>query len=36
MATVVYLVNRGHVRLCGTFKGTRFGTGFELDALAVA
>ncbi|TMA67042.1 MAG: hypothetical protein E6J68_06435 [Deltaproteobacteria bacterium] len=36
MATVVYLVNRGHVRLCGTFKGTRFGTRFELEALAVA
>jgi len=24
IATVVYMVNRGHVRLCGTFKGSRF------------
>ena len=24
IATVVSLVNDGHVRLCGTFKGTRF------------
>ena len=24
IATVVYMVNEGHVRLCGTFKGTRF------------
>jgi len=24
IATVVYMVNRGHVRLCGTFKGARF------------
>jgi len=24
------------VRLCGTFKGTRFETGLELDALAAA
>ena len=24
IATVVYLVNSGRVRLCGTFKGTRF------------
>jgi len=30
------MVNRGHVRLCGTFKGTRFETGLELDALAAA
>ena len=36
MATVVDIVNRGHVRLCGTFKGTRFGTPFDLEALAVA
>jgi hypothetical protein len=24
IATVVYMVNQGHVRLCGTFKGARF------------
>ena len=24
IATVVYLVNSGRVRLCGTFKGARF------------
>jgi hypothetical protein len=24
IATVVYMVNHGHVRLCGTFKGARF------------
>ena len=24
IATVVYMVNRGDVRLCGTFKGARF------------
>ena len=24
IATVVYMVNRGHVRLCGTFRGSRF------------
>ena len=24
IATVVYMVNGGHVRLCGTFKGSRF------------
>ena len=24
IATVVHLVNSGRVRLCGTFKGTRF------------
>jgi hypothetical protein len=24
IATIVYMVNHGHVRLCGTFKGTRF------------
>ncbi len=23
IATVVWMVNQGHVRLCGTFKGTR-------------
>ena len=22
IATVVYMVNRGHVRLCGSFKGS--------------
>ena len=24
IATVVYMVNGGHVRLCGTFTGARF------------
>ena len=24
IATVVYMVNRGHAHLCGTFKGARF------------
>ena len=24
IATIVYMVNQGHVRLCGTFKGARF------------
>ena len=24
IATVVYMVNKGHVRLCGAFKGARF------------
>ena len=24
IATVVWMVNRGHVRLCGRFKGARF------------
>jgi hypothetical protein len=24
IATVVYMVNQGHVRLCGTFRGARF------------
>jgi len=24
IATIVSMVNRGHVRLCGTFKGARF------------
>ena len=32
IATVVYMVNQGHVRLCGTFKGARF----DLTALAAA
>src|SRR3989442_174192 len=36
LATVVFMVNRGHVQLCGTFKGTRFGTRSDLDALAAA
>jgi hypothetical protein len=31
IATVVYLVNSGTVRLCGTFKGARFDLG-GLDA----
>jgi hypothetical protein len=30
ITTVAYMVNSGHVRLCGNFKGTRF----DLDALA--
>ena len=25
IATIVYMVNEGHVCLCGTFKGARFG-----------
>ena len=29
IATVAYMVNGGHVRLCGNFKGTRF----DLDEL---
>jgi len=24
IATIVFMVNQGHVRLCGTFKGARF------------
>ena len=32
IATIVYMVNQGHVRLCGTFKGTRF----DLDTLTAA
>jgi hypothetical protein len=24
ITTVVYMVNQGHVRLCGTFKAARF------------
>ena len=24
IATVVYMVNVGHLRLCGTFRGSRF------------
>ena len=24
IATVVYMVNQGHVRLCGTLRGARF------------
>jgi hypothetical protein len=27
VATVIWLVNSGAVRLCGTFKGLRFGPG---------
>jgi hypothetical protein len=30
IATVVYMVNEGHVRLCGTFKGSRL----DLTSLA--
>ena len=26
IATVVYMVNGGHVHLCGTFRGARFDT----------
>lgn len=29
LATVVYLVNSGRVRLCGSFKGARFDLGTE-------
>ncbi len=32
IATVVYMVNQDHVRLCGTFKGARF----DLTMLAAA
>jgi len=32
IATVVYMVNRGRVHLCGTFRGARFDT----NALAAA
>ena len=32
IATVVYMVNGGHVRLCGTFSGARF----DVAALAPA
>jgi hypothetical protein len=32
IATVVYLVNSGRVRLCGNFKGARF----DLRALGAA
>jgi hypothetical protein len=32
IATVVYLVNSGTVRLCGTFKGARFDTGTMVPA----
>ena len=32
IATVAHMVNQGHVRLCGTFKGARF----DLTALAAA
>jgi hypothetical protein len=32
VATVVYMVNRGDVRLCGIFKGARF----DLATLAAA
>ena len=24
IATIVWMVNEGHVRLCGTFRGARF------------
>ncbi len=34
IATVVYMVNSGAVRLCGNFKGARFDLGaLELRAL---
>jgi hypothetical protein len=32
IATVAYMVNRGHVRLCGNFKGSRF----DLSSLTAA
>ncbi len=35
IATVVYLVNSGRVRLCGTFKGAQFDL-HSLDARLVA
>jgi len=32
IATVAYMVNRGHVHLCGNFKGSRF----DLSSLTAA
>jgi len=32
IATIVCMVNQGHVRLCGTFKGARF----DLSTFATA
>jgi hypothetical protein len=32
IATVVYLVNSGRVRLCGTFKGGRFDVSGPAEA----
>jgi len=32
VATIVCMVNQGHVRLCGTFKGARF----DLSTVAAA
>ena len=34
IATVVYLVNSGRVRLCGNFKGARFDLPAETRAVA--
>ena len=34
IATVVYMVNSGRVRLCGNFKGARF--DLPVETLAVA
>ena len=32
ISTVVYMVNSGHVRLCGNFKGSRFDLRSLTDA----
>ena len=32
IATIIYMVNRGVVRLCGTFKGARFDLGTRVAA----
>jgi len=36
IATVVYLVNSGRVRLCGTFRGARFDLGTDTPRRAAA
>jgi len=36
IATVVYLVNSGRVRLCGTFRGVRFDLGHDSPRRAAA
>jgi len=36
IATVVYLVNSGRVRLCGTFRGARFDLGTDIPRRAAA
>jgi len=36
VATVVYLVNSGRVRLCGSFKGARFDLSPDIPRRAAA